>query len=377
MPAPPPEHDTFDEAGYFRLYPEIAQAVTAGAEASGWAHYHSQGRSEGRRPNDVESIFYLRAYPQAVADIEAGRASDAASHYVAFGRARGYRPNRTVPRQNQVAMPATFPFLWTDLPHALDLIEGRLELGQIAERQAALLRQWVRDGYACLAAPIDPPIVAAAALDLERVFAGACPDVLFSCSAVGLGPVHWQPEINPYPAAALDIHYVSRAVRTLLFAEPLAELLGLLLEAPALLTHSRGMLRDAPQAPRRDCDRSGFTLSRQFVTAWFVLEDAAGEADAMRCAPGSHRSGASGYSGAAGEGLQPVAAKRGAVLVRHPELVHCASPAPEDGTRRGILARYCPRYVAPLYSEKAEARLHMEGKDWFTTGYYGSIDPLD
>ena len=90
---PSPEQDRFDEAGYFRLYPDIARAIAAGAEFSGWLHYQKHGRREGRRPNDVDAAFYLQTYPQAVADIAAGRAGDAATHYLRFGRARGYRPN--------------------------------------------------------------------------------------------------------------------------------------------------------------------------------------------------------------------------------------------------------------------------------------------
>jgi Phytanoyl-CoA dioxygenase (PhyH) len=378
-----PEHGLFDEAGYFRLYPDIAQAVAAGEAASGWLHYLAFGRHQGRRPNDVDAAFYLGAYPQAAADIAAGRAADAASHYVLLGRARGYRPCRAAPAVDAAAMPPTFPWLWTDLPHASDLIEGRLELGRLTERQAWLLRHWLRDGFLLLDQSLDPRVVAAAALDLERAFAGACPDLLFGCGAVALGPVAWQPEMNAYPAAALDIHYVSHAVRALLFAEPVAELLGLIFDTPALLAFSRGVLRDAAQAPHTDAGGASCTLPRQFITAWFMLDDAAVDPGDVQCFPGSHR-----LHVAPGGELerrlnehtaqpQPIAGRRGAVVLRHPGVFHSAGGVPEGRTRRGILARYCPHYVAPLFAERSATRIWRHAAHRFTTQYYSAIDPLD
>ena len=383
MAAPPllPEQDLFDEAGYFRLYPDVARAVAAGEAASGWQHYRESGWRDGRRPNDVDAAFYLAAYPQAAADIAAGRAADAAPHYLRFGRGRGYRPCRTAPAAEPATMPAAFPWLWTDLPHAADLIDGRVDLGRLTERQALLLRRWVRDGVVLLDQPLDAQVVAAGALDLERGFAGACPDLLFSCGAVALGPATWQPEINAYPAAALDLHYLSHAVRALLFAAPVAELLGLIFDTPALLALSRGMLRDAEQAPHPDAGDAAYTLPRQFVTAWFMLEDT--DAAAMQCFPGRHRLPVA--PGAAAEQLlaeygvppQPIAGRRGQVVLRHPGLLHSAAAVPDGRTRRGILAQYCPRYVAPLYAEAGTRRIWPHGTHGFCSQYYAAIDPLD
>lgn len=375
------ERELFDEAGYLRLYSDIVQAIAAGATPSGWQHYCAHGRQEGRRPNDVDPAFYLRAYPLAADDIAAGLAPDAAAHYLRFGKARGYRPNAAAPAIADVAVPPAVPCLWTDLPHAVDLIDGRLRLGRLTEHQAGLLRQWVRDGYVTLDHPFDPRVLNAAALDIERGFAGACPDLLFSCGAVALEPVLWQPEINPYPAAALDFHYLSGAMRALLFAEPIAALLGLLFDAPALLAHSRCMLRDAAQPPQRDGDGVGYTLPRQFVSALVTLEDA--DPASLSCFPGSHRVPAS-----AGQNLnrqmadlpiepEPIAGKRGRVVLRHPLLVHAAAPVPAGATHRTVLAQYCPRYVAPLYAERAPVSLWPRGAHLFASAHYPGIDPLD
>src|SRR5580704_9946070 len=91
--------DLFDEAGYLRLYPGIAEAMMHGVVDTAWNHYHRHGREEGRQPNDVDPAFYLAAYAQVERDL--GRPpvpEDAAPHFITLGRARGYLPNARAPR---------------------------------------------------------------------------------------------------------------------------------------------------------------------------------------------------------------------------------------------------------------------------------------
>lgn len=316
------------------------------------------------QPHDVDADFYLRAYPQAAEDIATGRAADAASHYLHFGRTRGYRPNRSVAAVD----PALTPPLWTDLPHALDLVEGRRALGGLSERQADLLARWIRDGFVVLP-QLDAMAVSAAALDLERAFTGACPDLRFSCGAVALGPVAWLPEINPYPAAALDFHYLSRPVRTLLFAQQIAEFLGLVFDSPALLAHSRGVLRDASPAPHRD--GGAYSLPLHFVTAWIALEETT---EPLEYYGGTHR-----LSLPAGELGEPVrlSGQRGQATIRHSKLLHRAGAVQQGQTRRGFVAQYCPRFVAPRYMESVPAQLWPHERHAFSTQYYTALEPLD
>src|SRR4029077_6463877 len=131
------ERDQFDEVAYLRLYPDIAQAVAEGREASGWLHYDRHRRKEGRKTNDFDADFYLRAYPAAAQEIAAGLAATPFAHYLNFGRARGFLSHAKAPRpEDAAAMPSRFGGLWPDLPNAADLIEGKLEIGQLTERQA-------------------------------------------------------------------------------------------------------------------------------------------------------------------------------------------------------------------------------------------------
>ena len=100
------ERDQFDEVAYLRLYPDIAQAVAEGREASGWLHYDRHGRKEGRKTNDFDADFYLRAYPAAAQEIAAGLAATPFAHYLNFGRARGFLSHAKAPRpEDAAAMP--------------------------------------------------------------------------------------------------------------------------------------------------------------------------------------------------------------------------------------------------------------------------------
>ena len=372
------EQALFDEAGYMRLYPDVRESLAAGGKFTAWIHYRDHGRPEGRKANDVDPAFYLAAYPQAVEDIAAGRATGAASHYILLGRGRSYRPCAAAPSLTA----GQGAGLWTDLPHAADLVEGQQQLGRLTPRQAGLLQRWIRDGFILLDAVIDPVIAAAAALDLERGFSGGCPDLRFSCAAVELGAMQWQPEINPYPAAALDLHYLSRPVRRLLFAEQITEVLALLFDSPALLTHSRAGLRDSTPALHRDTLSAAFSLPRQFVTVWVGLDEA-DPADPIEYYPGTHLLSPveqrTYMTPGVPLGVDPVVLPggRGRVAFRHPELMHRAAAVPSGRTRRGILAQYCPRFVAPRYMESVRTQVWPHGPHGFAAQYYPALDPLD
>ena len=135
------EQDLFDEAAYLRLYPDVAKAVAEGREVSAWQHYDRHGRKEGRKINDFDADYYLRSYPAAAQEIAAGLAATPFAHYRKFGRARGFLSNAKAARPtNAAAMPSPFGGLWPDQANAADMFEGKLEIGQITERQAEKLR---------------------------------------------------------------------------------------------------------------------------------------------------------------------------------------------------------------------------------------------
>lgn len=159
----------FDEAAYLRLYADIVKAIAEGREVGAWEHYDRHGRRGGRQINDCDADFYLCSYPAAGQEIAAKLAATPLAHYLTFGRARGYLGNAKAPRPaDAAAMPSRFGGLWPDLPKAADLIEGKLAIGRIAERQAEKLTFWMNNGYVILENALPPVLADKAAQDLER-----------------------------------------------------------------------------------------------------------------------------------------------------------------------------------------------------------------
>jgi len=396
--------DLFDEAGYLRLYPGIAEAMMQGVIDTAWNHFFHHGRHEGRLPNDVDPAFYLAAYPDVERDLgRPANPEDTAPHYVTLGRARGYLPNAKAPRPgNGAALPSPFGGVWTDQANALDLIQGRLDLGWIRRRDAAMLRIFALEGIVTLDRPNDQERIDGAALIVDQAFTGRFPDLRFA--RAGSAPEPWRPELTEQPVAILDPHMISRAVRDLLLDQTVTDFLSLLFGARPRLTASRGFLRDVA-APERDVAWHAYTLPLNFVAVTFALEDTpAGPALAW---PGSHRlpdlpwpgghvtfteayrdnphgldqarAGREAHVRAMLHGQEPrgLTTSLGTRMIRHPNLIHAAEwPAPPS-QRRALTAWYCPSYVFPCGRETAPARTHTHQGIEYSSAAYPAMEPLD
>lgn len=389
------EQDRFDEAGYLRLYPEIRQAIAAGAFASAWQHFDRHGRTEGRRPDDLDPGYYCGTYRQVEEAHGRLSATGCAVHYAAIGRARGYLPNRSAPR----AAPAEG--LWTDAADAPARIDTLEADGRITDRQAAMLRRWRQDGYLLLDRPASRDRWEPAALDLERLFGGALPELPVHCPALAPAPSPWSAEIAPNPADALDVHHLSAPVRALILGDPLAEFLKLLFEERALLAATRGFLRPPIVPPRRASARFGCSIPGRFIATWLALEDALD----LTVWPNSHRlprltvagqpslPDAERFGLAAGaieaceaafqaslatSGLppRPLRIGRGECVLLHPDLAHATHSVPPLATARGIAAELCPASLMPAYAEHHPVSLHSHGADRFTSRHCDAIGPL-
>ena len=398
--------DLFDEAGYLRLYPGIAEAMMQGVVDTAWNHYANHGRQEGRMPNDVDPAFYLSAYPAIEQDL--GRtptARDAAPHYITLGRARGYLPNASAPRaENGAAMHSPFGGFWTDQANALDLIQGRLDLGLIRQREATLLRTFALEGIVDFDRLVDRDQVTDAALAVAQAFTGMFPAALFAPSPATAEPQPWRPELTEQPMAVLDPHMISRAIRRLLLDRVLTDFLALIFGAPPRLFESRAGLRDA-LPPDRDVAWHACSLPLQFVAVTFTLEDS--QDGAALAWPGSHRlpdllwaeehvslpearrAGAPDLESAIAQrearvrgllhGQEPrqLEAIAGRRTIRHANLIHAAAAPPPPLQRRTLTAWYCPSYVVPCYLETKQARIHVLDGTAFSSGIYPAWDPGD
>jgi hypothetical protein len=398
--------DLFDEAGYLRLYPGIAEAMMQGMVDTAWGHYADHGRHEGRLPNDVDPAFYLAAYPAIEQDL--GRSptqADAAPHYITLGRARGYLPNASAHRaENGAALHSPFGGFWTDQANALDLIQGRLDLGWIRQREAAMLRTFALDGIVEFDRLLDRDQVADAALAVAQAFTGMFPEVLFAPPASTVEPQPWRPELTEQPMAALDLHMVSSLIRRVLLDKVLTDFLALIFGAPPMLIESRAFLREAA-TPDRDVAWHACSLPLQFVAVTFALEDSQ-EGPTLPW-PGSHRLPDLLWAGehvslpearrANAPELPLATAQREARIhgllhgqeprrqdavagqrtIRHANLIHAVAAPRPPLQRRTLTAWYCPSYVMPCHVETTHARYHVRDGLAFSSGIYPALEPRD
>ncbi len=403
--ARPVDQSEFDEEGYLRLHPDVAEAIARNDEKDGWTHYRAHGYREGRKPNDVDPDFYLKAYPLAAREIAEGRAASAVQHYVRFGRGRGYIANFKAKRAaNPGATPSPFGGLWIDQPHVHDLIDGKLDTGAINATQAEQLRFFVENGYVILPRAVPPKAVAAARLDLERAYAGAFAGAMFECAPLGRGSFPWQQGVNDHPAKVMDLHHFSSACLKIMFAPKIAAFLGLIFESLSFASQSLAFLRGSAQEGHQDSAYVVYTLPRQFAASWIALEDVTIGAGELFYYAGSHRFPEFKFGGAYKSvsearrmgtpepvldreirahcamleerarklGLQKgvFAARAGDALIWHADLVHGGNPVSAEVTRKSFVTHYCPRFAAPAFAEHIATKLTEFEGHLTTTSYY-------
>jgi hypothetical protein len=84
----------FDEKWYLSQYPDVADAVKAGAFKSGRQHFIEEGYLEGRRPGlfDVDEHWYLKTYPDVADGVSKGDIKSAREHFNEHGYEEGRLP---------------------------------------------------------------------------------------------------------------------------------------------------------------------------------------------------------------------------------------------------------------------------------------------
>jgi hypothetical protein len=410
-----PNGEVFDEAYYLQNNPDVADAVAKGVVQSGFEHWIAHGRSEGRFPgllyNETDRVnvsWYLQVYPAALMDIDSGRARDAEHHYQTLGRFRGYLPNSYANRPpHPTATPSQFGGLWVDHANAADLIEGKRQIGRMTARQAMQLQSWAQNGYLILPQALPRKVVDRAAGELHRAYAGDFPQLRFECPSLGgYAPMPWQPGVRDKPAKALDLHWWSQAIRDLIFADPVREMLELLFERRVMASQSLTFLRGSAQGYHQDTLYVPFSLPTQFVASWIALEDVTPGGGELTYFPGSHKlpehlygeryktlwdarrelrrnsvyEEMQGYSGQLEQrcrdmGLSPASfmARKGDVLLWHADLVHGGLPISSQATRASVVTHYTASEVAALPCERGRSEQRAyKGVAQYGTQYYAT-----
>jgi phytanoyl-CoA hydroxylase len=346
----------------------------------------------------------LRSYPIVHTEIRAKKAKSPHEHYLKFGKGRGFLPYPNAPRPgNTMDLLPAFEGFWPDADNAKDILAGKLEIGQVSDKQADLLSTWIDDGYVVLEQAIPSALIDAAASDLDKAYAGGFTKLRFECHKVeGVALIPWQAEVARHPAKAIDLHHFSPAVRDVMFAEAISDFLGTIFESKIFATNSLAFQRGSGQNGHQDSAYVPYTIPRQFAASWVALEDVTIGAGELFYYPGSHRfpdflyggkyksiaeAARCGYSvdnaeierhvailarRAESQGIEKkqLAAKKGDVLIWHADLVHGGNPISSDTTRKSLVTHYCPKRISPLSSEQLKTKIYERQGHIFTSHLY-------
>ncbi len=88
-------HGEFNEEGYLRANPDVAEALRGGAIESARLHYIGFGYFEGRQGATpaVDERWYLHTYPDVGSAVRSGQISGAAEHFAVVGASEGRSPD--------------------------------------------------------------------------------------------------------------------------------------------------------------------------------------------------------------------------------------------------------------------------------------------
>jgi hypothetical protein len=86
----------FDEDGYLKENPDVANALGSGEIESAHVHFIGFGYFEGRQGAgpEVDEHWYMQKYPDVATAVREGRIKSARHHFHMIGAAEGRSPNR-------------------------------------------------------------------------------------------------------------------------------------------------------------------------------------------------------------------------------------------------------------------------------------------
>ena len=256
---------------------------------------------------------------------------------------------------------------------------------------------------------IDDKTLQRALNDLDSAYDGTMKNLKFAVHGVGQR-VDWVPEVRTSATKALDIHWLSPAIRDLIFAPQVLNFMHLVFERRVLASQTLGFLRGSAQEAHQDSAYVNYTLPMQFLASWIALEDVTPGAGELFYYVGSHRMREFVYGrefkGAeearrlgADQNLETelkthvqripkqveimglkkerLIAKRGDVLFWSADLAHGGSPISGEHTRKSVVTHYCPAEISPTYvdSHPNVALRSHKGVAYYSTSHYADLEP--
>ncbi len=271
-----------------------------------------------------------------------------------------------------------FGGLWTDLNNAQEVVKGKVELGAISRREAAVLYSFILNGYAVIPGAIPARHLRNLNADLEKAWAGETPDIWVGCNEDGRSCTRrLEPEDRLHADRSvrlLDAYERIESARVVTFNRRIVEFLKLIFERPVLAHQGLVFYRGSKQTMHRDTAFVRVSSPLEFAAAWIALEDIEEGSGELEYYPRSHvypeflfegkykwfppgsEEAPQFYSDLKEQarlaGTEPVKfrAKAGDVFIWSADLAHGGSSYDNDElTRKSLVVHYCPANVYPMY----------------------------
>jgi hypothetical protein len=284
-----------------------------------------------------------------------------------------YREPQFIPKYR-----SAFGGLWTDLNNAMEVVQGKLDVGMINRKEAEMLRGFIENGYAVFPGAVPGFQIRQLNRDIERVWAGQMQDAWVSCLEDGLGRVR---RIKPddrdeadKQVKLLDTYEYLESARRVMFTDTIRRFLHLIFERPALAHQSLNFYRGSKQPIHRDTAFVRVSSPMELVAAWVALEDIQEGSGELEYYPKSHLFPDFLFEGkykwfppgnheldnfyddlnaqAANRSVKAIKFRpcKGDVFIWSADLAHGGSSySNNDLTRKSLVVHYCPVNVDPMF----------------------------
>jgi phytanoyl-CoA hydroxylase len=284
-----------------------------------------------------------------------------------------YREPQFIPKYR-----SQFGGLWVDLNHAPEIVQGKLDLGLINQKEAGQLLSFIANGYVIFPQAIPGRHLRKLNEDFERVWTGKLPDTWVGCNEDGLSCTRkvlpGDRERADLSVRLLDPYESMESARVVMFNEAIVRFLQLIFERTILAHQGLGFYRGSKQRMHRDTAFVRVSSPMEFAAAWIALEDIKEGSGELEYYPKSHLFPEFLFEGkhkwfppgntqlnefhadlaakAAATGAEAVKfrARAGDVFIWNADLAHGGSKYEDDSlTRKSLVIHYCPENVDPMY----------------------------
>lgn len=261
--------------------------------------------------------------------------------------------------------------LWTDRRDAHDLLQARLDRGEMSPDDAEVLAHYIDHGYVVFPKATDEEVIDQY-LELFEAAWDAAPDVIY---------LHWKRQILPMDrkyydevSKVSDLHCCFPRAGELIFPPAVLRFLTHIFERPPVAYQSMSMRKGSEEDLHIDTGPLTLTEPMSMAASWVALEDVKAGSGEFEYVPGSHAlpellhygtdKGHGGdfqeYGGILKRTLemceerglktQRFMAKKGDVLIWHADLMHGGAKIADPSlTRKSLVAHFTPLGVMPTF----------------------------